>query len=264
MRPGYDSSWGDSEGECPSAPPDLDASYEDYSDVPAPRWVQRIYGPPPARPPSAMYPVVPAQVWSPGGDIVEVQAWQNVTPVAPVPAGHYDIRAYTPGILPYPMHHTPGAGLRARSPSMSTFQEAGTANSGDIEAPVQGSPTKTPLLVTPGPGKQPGRPKFSGQDPTMPSRAEGIKARRRQQLRTYDKDSFGVPLPNTARPFSIFASPFSVAEVCTGLGVYLASLQATVLLAVLLSICMIYPLVDNIKSQRWAKEYTLYTGVSSE
>ena len=98
--------------------------------------------------------------------------------------------------------------------------------------------------------------------PSPLRRATAIKERRRRQLRTCDKDAFGVPLPNTARPFSLFASPFSVAEVCTGLGVYLASLQATVLLALLLSIAMIYPLVDNLNSQRWAEEYTLYMGVS--
>jgi hypothetical protein len=63
-------------------------------------------------------------------------------------------------------------------------------------------------------------------DPTRPSRALALRRRHRRQLRTCDRDAFGVPLPRTARPFSLFAPPTRIAEACAGLGVYFASLQA--------------------------------------
>lgn len=93
------------------------------------------------------------------------------------------------------------------------------------------------------------------------SKAAALHARRRLQLRTCNKDPYGVPLPNTSRPFSIFASPKSIAEVCTGLGVYLASLKSAILLACLLSVCAIYPIVDNLHTQRWADNYNLFVQV---
>jgi hypothetical protein len=133
--------------------------------------------------------------------------------------------------------------------------------------PFEGSPSKSPIFAAGAiasddvefGAKREGAIDFS--DVTMPSRNIAMRERRKKQLRTCDKDSFGVPLPNTRRPFSLFASPFSIAEVCTGLGVYLASLQATVLLVLMLSVLCIYPVVDNVKSQRWAEDYSLLTGV---
>jgi len=95
-----------------------------------------------------------------------------------------------------------------------------------------------------------------------PDRFVGLNERYKRQLRTCQKDQYGVPLQNTARRFSYFASPFQVAEVCTGLGVYLVSLRAAILLAVMLSILMIYPLVENIKTQNWSDVYYLYLEVS--
>lgn len=90
-------------------------------------------------------------------------------------------------------------------------------------------------------------------------RAKALKERYKRQLRTYQKDEYGVPLPHTARKFSFFASPFKVAEVCTGLGVYLISLRAAVVLTIALGLLMIYPLVDNIETLNFQDSYYLYT-----
>jgi hypothetical protein len=45
--------------------------------------------------------------------------------------------------------------------------------------------------------------------------------------------------------------------------VYLVSLRAAILLAIMLSILMIYPLVENIKTQNWSDVYYLYVEVSA-
>eukprot|EP00887_Chlorella_sp_A99_P002393 scaffold10.g2393.t1 len=109
-----------------------------------------------------------------------------------------------------------------------------------------------------------------------------LRKRHARQLRKTDRDQFGVPVPATARPFSPWASPFEISEACTGesllsggvgragdaqpclrdgsLGVYLASLRSLILLALLLSICAIYPLVDNIQMANWDETYTLVVG----
>jgi hypothetical protein len=86
-----------------------------------------------------------------------------------------------------------------------------------------------------------------------------LNERYKRQLRTYDKDQYGVPLPSTARKFSFFASPESISEVCTGLGVYLVNIRAAIFLAFMLCVLMIYPLVDNIATQNWSSQYYLYT-----
>eukprot|EP00889_Picochlorum_renovo_P000904 jgi/Picre1/27934/NNA_000896.t1 len=91
-----------------------------------------------------------------------------------------------------------------------------------------------------------------------PDRREALNERYKRQLRTYEKDHYGVPLPSTARRFSYFSSPYKVAEVCTGLGVYLISLRAAIVLAIILCVLMIYPLVDNVATQNWSQEYYLY------
>jgi len=105
--------------------------------------------------------------------------------------------------------------------------------------------------------------KKDGVSAPAPDRFVGLNERYKKQLRTCQKDQYGVPLQNTARRFSYFASPFQVAEVCTGLGVYLVSLRAAILLAIMLSILMIYPLVENIKTQNWSDVYYLYVEVSA-
>lgn len=94
-----------------------------------------------------------------------------------------------------------------------------------------------------------------------PDRREALNERYKRQLRTYEKDHYGVPLPSTARRFSYFSSPYKIAEVCTGLGVYLISLRAAIVLAIILCVLMIYPLVDNVATQNWSQEYYLYTEV---
>lgn len=94
-------------------------------------------------------------------------------------------------------------------------------------------------------------------------RREALNERYKKQLRTYDKDQYGVPLPSTARKFSYFASPYSISEVCTGLGVYLTNIRAAIVLAFLMCLLMIYPLVDNVKTQNWSQEYYLYTSSDS-
>lgn len=246
MYPGYN--WDEDLEGAPSAPQRSEESEHEYSDIPPPLWLQRFYGPPP---PALQFQPVSAPIWGNDGVLRPVQVLPMGTPIAQIP--HYNMQAYTPGVNP---GQTPGLFHRVRSPSADTFQgNSSSTDSGSQQPndPKQESPTKTPLLFT---DKEDSNPKIA-----EPSRSKAIKERRRLQLRTCDKDSFGVPLPNTARPFGIFASPFSVAEVCTGLGVYLASLQATVLLALMLSICAIYPLVDNIKTQKWAREYNVYEGV---
>ena len=108
-----------------------------------------------------------------------------------------------------------------------------------------------------------GGAKKDGPSDSAPDRFVGLNERYKKQLRTCQKDQYGVPLQNTARRFSYFASPFQVAEVCTGLGVYLVSLRAAILLAIMLSILMIYPLVENIKTQNWSDVYYLYVEVSA-
>ena len=267
-----------------------DVNYGYGEEFVAPRWVQRMYGPPP---PTAHHAATtgmpePAAVWVPNTAAVPMAAaaptyiyYPQGAPAAHPPmyqASPYEVHAYAgQGTYPLP----PGAAvLRGRSPSTSTGLHHAPSDDSlpDYVVPprpqaFEGSPTKTPLFAG---GRiasddvevgndnnitgRAGANDFA--DATMPSRNVAMRERRKKQLRTSDKDSFGVPLPNTRRPFSYFASPFSIAEVCTGLGVYLASLQATVLLVFMLSLLCIYPLVDNVKSQRWAEEYSLMTGVS--
>lgn len=102
-----------------------------------------------------------------------------------------------------------------------------------------------------------------GGDPGShgPDRREALNERYKRQLRTYEKDHYGVPLPSTARRFSYFSSPYKIAEVCTGLGVYLISLRAAIVLAIILCVLMIYPLADNVATQNWSHEYYLYIEV---
>ena len=234
----------------------------------APQWVQRMYGPPPPGmaplgmmpEPSAIYveqPVVPV----PGGAYVFQPGAPSIYQPAPIA-----LHAYTPGLGPF----SPGAaGLRARSPA-NYAQGGGEGQENENKnAEQQQNADGSPVKPAQGGGDvdlEAGRARSTKNiaDPLKPSRRIALLQRRKRQLRTFDKDSFGVPLPKTRRPFSIFASPLSVAEVCTGLGVYLASLQAAVILAFLLVLVCIYPLVNNIKSQRWADEYSLLTGVSSQ
>jgi hypothetical protein len=261
-----------------------DGEYGYGEEFVAPGWVQRMYGPPP--PPTAHHAATampePAAVWVPEGAVMpgaggapQYIYYPQGNPAYPpqYQPSPYEVHAYAgQGTFPLP----PGAAvLRGRSPSTSTGLHHAPSDDSLPDyvvpphpQPFEGSPTKSPLFaagavasddVEAG-AKREGENDFS--DATMPSRNVAMRERRKKQLRTCDKDSFGVPLPNTRRPFSLFASPFSVAEVCTGLGVYLASLQATVLLVLMLSVLCIYPLVDNVKSQRWAEEYSLLTGVS--
>lgn len=98
-----------------------------------------------------------------------------------------------------------------------------------------------------------------GDDPAGVDYGVALNERYKRQLRTYDKDQYGVPLPSTARKFSFFASPESISEVCTGLGVYLVNIRAAIFLAFMLCVLMIYPLVDNITTQNWSSQYNLYT-----
>jgi len=104
------------------------------------------------------------------------------------------------------------------------------------------------------------RPDGSGDSASWPDFGLALNERYKRQLRTYDKDKYGVPLPSTARKFSFFASPESISEVCTGLGVYLVNIRAAIFLAFMLCVLMIYPLVDNVTTQNWASQYYLYTG----
>lgn len=242
----YESSGSDDLNEFPSAPPPPSISHiynEDTNYIP-PHWADGV---PHASRSHSTVPL-PAAIWS--GSRTGLPA----TPRAR--NAMYDVYAYTPTAA---LHHNdlPG-GVNYRGPS-----------------PPGQSPTKTPLVspdrvpsdydveaaMRGGKGNGRGRGKGEGLNlpkPGMPPcKAEAMKERRKKQLQTCDKDAFGVPLPKTARQFSLFASPFSIAEVCTGLGVYFASLQAAVVLAILLSICCIYPLVDNLTSQRWGPNYNL-------
>jgi len=193
------------------------------------------------------------------------QQWRTPGPIqAQYP--QYEVQAFSPGTYP---RGGPGM-LRERSPSAATFilADSGGASHGYTRPPpaAEGSPTKTPLLITAadlaqepaGNGGAGGEAAHLGDDVNKPSRALALRRRHLLQLRTCDKDAFGVPLPKTSRPFSLSATPNSIAEVCTGLGVYLASLQAAVLLALLLSLCAIYPLVNNLNTQRWSGHYTLH------
>jgi hypothetical protein len=257
-----------------------DGEYDYREEFVAPGWVQRMYGPPP---PTAHHAATagmpePAAVWVPEGAAMPIAG--GAPEYIYYPQGNYQpspyqVHAYAghagQGTLPLP----PGAAvLRGRSPSTSTGLRHTPSDDSLPDyvvpphpQPFEGSPTKSPLFATGAIAsddveageKRAGATDFS--DATMPSRNIAMRERRKKQLRTCDKDSFGVPLPKTRRPFSLFASPFSIAEVCTGLGVYLASLQATVLLVLMLSVLCIYPVVDNVKSQRWAEEYSLLIGV---
>ena len=92
-----------------------------------------------------------------------------------------------------------------------------------------------------------------------PDKGVALNERYKRQLRTYEKDQYGVPLASTARKFSFFASPSSISEVCTGLGVYLTNIRAAIVLTTFMALLMIYPLVDNIKTQNWSQRYYLYT-----
>lgn len=107
------------------------------------------------------------------------------------------------------------------------------------------------------------QPDRLGNDPNRPCRTEAMLERSKRQLRAMTKDKYGVPIRGTERKFSLWASPFHVAEVCKGLGVYLASVRAMCLLAFFLVLCAIYMIVNNIGSQKFATEYRLITGVSS-
>lgn len=258
------------EGEPSAPPPDSPRGHGYDDEFYAPQWVQRLYGPPPGAPPPGMpeptaifveQPLVPV----PGGAYV---FHPGTTAYQPAPI---EVHAFPPGLVALPPG---GAVLRARSPANPAGNRQARTDAKDQEnvdknpAAQQNagdSPVKPPagganIDLEAGRGR-PSNRNFG--DPTKPSRRIALLERRKKQLRTFDKDSFGVPLPKTRRPFSVFASPLSVAEVCTGLGVYLASLQAAVILAFLLSLVCIYPLVNNIKSQRWADEYSLLTGVRS-
>jgi hypothetical protein len=287
--PGLFNGHGSSDSGEATAPPMPDPSDDiDYrygEEFVAPGWVQRMYGPPPPTAhhaatagmpePAAVWVPEPATLPMPGGGPPTYIYYPQGNPAHPpmYQASPYEVHAYAgQGTLPLP----PGAAvLRGRSPSTSTglHHEPSDDSLPDYVVPphprpFEGSPTKSPFFaagalasddVEVG-ANRPGANDFS--DATMPSRNIAMRERRKKQLRTCDKDSFGVPLPNTRRPFSLFASPFSIAEVCTGMGVYFASLQATVLLVFMLSVLCIYPLVDNVKSQRWADGYSLLTGVS--
>lgn len=267
MRPDSYSSWDD--GEAPSAPPPPQSpAYSDDSDMIAPQWVQRLYGPPPPRQPTPYHQRGPQpapdwggapQTWQEGQ-----QQWHTPGPIQQQ-YPQYEVQAFSPGTYP---RGGPGM-LRERSPSAATFivaESGGDSHGYGRPPPAEGSPTKTPLLVTAadlahGPASHGGTGEEAahlGDDVNRPSRALALRRRNLLQLRTCDKDAFGVPLPKTSRPFSLSATPNSIAEVCTGLGVYLASLQAAVLLALLLSLCAIYPLVDNLNTQRWPGHYTLH------
>jgi hypothetical protein len=259
----------DSAGQ-PSAPP-LPGHDSDDSEFIAPQWVQRLYGPPPPRQPPPNHHAPSPAGQQGGGD------WRPPPP--PHHFQQFDVQAYTPGAQP---RAGPAGGLRGRSPSAATILVADSAGGYDLHQPgahlPDASPTKTPLLATDGPPPRPSAPPTGGgggglrggsappaalhalgDDATRPSRALALRERHRRQLRTCSKDAFGVPLPRTSRPFSLFAPPASIAEVCAGLGVYLSSLQAAVVLALLLSVCSIYPLANNLTTQRWARQYALYT-----
>ena len=180
MRPGYYPGWDDNLGQAPSAPPLPSESHDEYSDVPAPQWVQRIYGPPPTHPaPSNL--AMPADMWGAAGAHPAQPPQQPWGAPSPLPV-HYDVRAYTPGVHPHQLYQTPGAGLRARSPSAATFTTNGGGSSqssghdSGAGAPPQQerSPTKTPLLLTEGKGGIAlggGDPSRNfGEDATMPSK----------------------------------------------------------------------------------------------
>ena len=290
--------YSDDDAGVPSAPPypSSDEELDSDDEVIAPQWVQRMYGPPPV-PLRVQYSMPPPQQHT-GLTPESAAVWGGADPIIPAPGGAY---IYHPGGIvppsPYEIHaYSPNGGAmavpsgaavrRARSPAVHPYDAGYNHLTTPRPQPFAGSPTKTPLFEGGGGGDAADADDIddierghtaAGEVPlalatdreefcnvTMPARNIAMRERRKKQLRTSDKDSFGVPLPNTRRPFSLFASPFSIAEVCTGLGVYLASLQATVLLALMLSLVCIYPLVDNVKNQRWASEYSLLTGVSIE
>lgn len=240
--PRYESSGSDDLEEFPSAPPPPSMSHvydEDANYTPS-QW-GNVH---PHASRSHIAAPLPAAIWS-GSRTALPATPQNRNTM-------YDVYAYTPRAA---MHlNEINGGVNYRGPS-----------------PPGQSPTKTPL-VSPDRvpsdydveaavrgGQREGRPPQppGGGQGTPPSRSIAMRERRKRQLQTCDKDAFGVPLLKTARQFSIFASPYSIAEVCTGLGVYFASLQAAVFLAILLSLCCIYPLVDNVTSQRWGPNYNL-------
>ena len=108
-------------------------------------------------------------------------------------------------------------------------------------------------------GQMKGSPKMGRKEDLAPDYGVALNERYKRQLRTYDKDQYGVPLPSTARKFSFFASPESISEVCTGLGVYLVNIRAAIFLAFMLCLLMIYPMVDNVTTQNWSSRYYLYT-----
>ena len=124
-----------------------------------------------------------------------------------------------------------------------------------------------------GSGETPSAPPANEMRPgawERPSRTAALRKRHVRQLRKTDRDTSGVPVPSTARPFGLWASPLQISEACTGeaaepalisycsfchnflssfpgLGVYLASLRSLALLALLLCITAIYPLVNNLQ-----------------
>ncbi|KAL4440168.1 hypothetical protein ABPG75_003169 [Micractinium tetrahymenae] len=97
----------------------------------------------------------------------------------------------------------------------------------------------------------------AGQPGARPSRTAALRRRHAKQLRRVDRDQYGVPVPSSGRPFSLWASPLHIGEACTGLGVYFASVKQFIVAALLLSLVAIYPLCSNLTSQRWAASYTL-------
>lgn len=277
--------WTTDDVEAPTAPPDSNGSSTESNSIVLPRWVQRMYGPPPGPPSDSPQPI-PAEEWPPGNDVAfsrhDFPRYRS--PAAFQRPDIVQINAYTPRFAGRPSQRVPpSTSARQISPprigredhNPAVFRQIDIESGDDGAKPYENdkensSPTKTPLIW-----KEAGRREYIGSEGFIgvavngtpqvsgvgPSRAAALHARRRCQLRTCDKDPYGVPLPNTSRPFSIFASPSAIAEVCTGLGVYLASLQAAIILACLLSICAIYPLVDNMNTQRWADSYQLFIRV---
>lgn len=59
-------------------------------------------------------------------------------------------------------------------------------------------------------------PKAEADTGTRPDRAQSMRKSRAKRLQKTDRDQFGVPVPSTARPFTMLASPASIAESCTG------------------------------------------------
>ncbi|GAB4814122.1 hypothetical protein N2152v2_001168 [Parachlorella kessleri] len=94
-------------------------------------------------------------------------------------------------------------------------------------------------------------------------RTAALRKRHAKQLQQFDRDQFGVPVPSTGRPFSIWASPMKIGEACAGLGIHFASVKAFVVVALLLSIVATYPLVNDLNTKEWDGAYRLVLGQAS-